>query len=274
LRTEYEYIVVGLGGLGSAAAYWLAQRGGGKVLGLERFEVGHGNGASQDHSRIIRRSYHTPGYVKLADEAYRAWEELELEAGERLLVRTGGLDLWPAGAAIPIQDYTASMEAAGVPFETLASDEIRARWPQWQLSDETIGLFQPDGGIVPAIRCNEAHRRLAREHGATLVDRTPVTGIRQRGGELVVATPDASYSCARIVLAADAWTNGLLADLGLRLPLTITQEQVTYFAAPTVTRSPRSAFPCGSGWTTPLSTASQATAKQARRSPRTAGGGR
>jgi hypothetical protein len=52
--------VLGLGGLGSAAAYWLA-RGGASVIGLERFALGHDRGASQDHSRIIRLSYRRPG---------------------------------------------------------------------------------------------------------------------------------------------------------------------------------------------------------------------
>ena len=50
--------VVGLGGLGSAAAYWLARRGA-DVTGFEQFELGHVRGASHDHSRIIRRTYHT-----------------------------------------------------------------------------------------------------------------------------------------------------------------------------------------------------------------------
>ena len=70
--------VVGLGGLGSATAYWLARRGV-DVVGFEQFELGHVRGASHDHSRIIRRSYHTPGYVELTAEAYSAWETVEAE---------------------------------------------------------------------------------------------------------------------------------------------------------------------------------------------------
>ncbi len=66
MKRDYEYIVLGLGGFGSAAAYWLARRAGDEVLGLEQFELGHVRGESQDHSRIIRLSYHTPGYVELA----------------------------------------------------------------------------------------------------------------------------------------------------------------------------------------------------------------
>ena len=79
---EADVIVLGLGGIGSAAAYWLA-RSGARVIGLERFELGHDRGASQDHSRIIRLSYHDPAYVRLAQAAYASWGEVSAEAGSR-----------------------------------------------------------------------------------------------------------------------------------------------------------------------------------------------
>src|SRR5689334_2313735 len=99
MRTDYDYIVIGLGGIGSAAAYWLARRAGAEVLGLEQFELGHVRGASHDHSRIIRLSYHSPTYVRLAHGAYAAWDTVAAEAGEQLVLRTGGIDLEPPGSA-------------------------------------------------------------------------------------------------------------------------------------------------------------------------------
>jgi sarcosine oxidase len=229
---EFDCVVVGLGGLGSGAAYWLA-RGGASVLGLEQFELGHDRGASEDHSRIIRLSYHTQAYVALAVRAYEAWAVVEADAGESLIVETGGLDLWPPGAAIPMEDYTSSLAANGVPFEVLDAGEVMRRWPPWRLADGTRGLFQERGGIAPAARCNEAHRRLATAHGATLRDRARVAAIEVSGGEALVRTDDGeAIRCRRVILTADAWTNELLAPLGTKLPLTITQEQVTYFAAP------------------------------------------
>ena len=78
---DYEYIVLGLGGFGSAAAYWLARREGRDVLGLEQFELGHVRGESQDHSRIIRLSYHAPHYVELAKHAFTAWHEVGARGG-------------------------------------------------------------------------------------------------------------------------------------------------------------------------------------------------
>jgi sarcosine oxidase len=233
-RRDWDAVVVGLGGIGSAAAYWLSRRLGQGVLGLEQFELGHVNGASQDHSRIIRLSYHRPEYVRLAKRAYATWAELEAESGVQVVTRTGGLDVAPRDATIPLTDYMASMRAEGVPFEHLEGDEIVRRWPQWRLSEEHHGLFQADGGLADPNRANAAHQRLARGHGATLLDRTPVTGLRDAGGgDLEVATADGStHRAGRVVLATDAWTNRLLASFERRLPLTITKEQVTYYGCP------------------------------------------
>lgn len=231
MRRDYEVIVVGLGGLGSAAAYWLARQGA-QVLGIEQFELGHVRGASHDHSRIIRLSYHTPFYVALAKQAYAAWATVEADAGEQLILRTGGLDLEPANAAISLDDYAKSLAAEAVPFEWLDADEAMRRWPQFCLTGDVRGLYQAQSGIAPAARGTATHQQLARAHGATLLDQTPVRRIRDVGGEVEVHTDGGVFRCARLIMAADAWTNDLLQHLGLQLPLTITQEQVTYFASP------------------------------------------
>jgi len=115
-RRDWDAIVIGLGAIGSGAAYWLSRSLGEDVLGLERFEMDHVNGASADHSRIIRLSYHRPDYVRLAKRAYETWAEVEAEASERIVTTTGGLDVWPADPAIPKADYTDSLSAENVPF--------------------------------------------------------------------------------------------------------------------------------------------------------------
>jgi sarcosine oxidase len=233
VRRDFRVIVVGLGGIGSAATYWLARRLGSDVLGLEQFELGHDRGASHDHSRIIRLSYHRPAYVELAKRAYATWTELEAEAQERLVVQTGGLDIAPPDAAIPLDDYEASMTACGVQFDRLDAAAIMRRWPQWHLTDDCRGLFQERSGLVDAMRATATHQRLASAHGATLVERTKVRALRPVDGEVEVETNEATYRAASVVLATDAWTNDLLAPLGRKLPLTVTREQVTYVAART-----------------------------------------
>ena len=90
MSTErYDVVVVGVGGMGSAALYHLARRGR-RVLGIERFDVLHEHGSSHGYTRIIRLAYFEHSdYVPLVRLAYELWHELEEEAGERLLTVTG-----------------------------------------------------------------------------------------------------------------------------------------------------------------------------------------
>lgn len=230
MSTPVEYVVVGLGALGSATAYHLA-RGGHRVIGLERFELGHRRGASHDTSRILRHSYHTPQYVRLTFDAYDDWAQLEADSGERLVTTVGGLDLFPPGAAIPADDYTDSMTAVGVDYDVVDSGEISARWPQFAVPDGTSGIYQRRGSIVPAGRGTATLQQMARRHGAMLYDQTPVTSVRDLGTAGVeVSAGDTTYRCRRLVVCADAWTNDVVAGLDWSVALTVTLEQVTYFS--------------------------------------------
>ena len=234
MTREVDVAVVGLGALGSGTAYWLSRRPGLRVLGLERFEIGHPFGASEDVSRIIRRSYHRRDYIRLAARAYDAWAEVEREAGSQVVYRTGGLDVGPRrprpGADIDIEVYADAMSAEGIAFERLDAAEIMRRWPAWRLDDGHAGLYQVDTGIADPSRGNAAHRRLAREHGAELRDHAPVARLDDAGGEVTLVLEDGErIRAGRVVLATDAWTNDLLAPLGCPLPLTVTQEQVSWF---------------------------------------------
>ena len=228
---ETDYVVVGLGALGSAAAWQLASRGY-PVVGLEQFELGHSRGASHDTSRILRHSYHTPAYVRLTQEAYDDWARLEAESGERLVTVVGGLDLFPPGCAISPVDYVASLREVGIEFEELDVAEIRRRWPVFDPPPGALGLFQARGAIVPAARGTAAMQRLAVQAGAALHGSSPVTAVTDQGSSVLVETAAATYRCRGVVVAADAWTNQVLAGLGVQVPLTVTLEQPTYYAPP------------------------------------------
>lgn len=231
-RRDVAVGVVGLGGLGSATAYWLARRGV-DVVGFEQFELGHVRGASHDHSRIIRRSYHTPGYVELTAAAYDAWEQVARDGDEPIVTRTGGIDLFPPGAAIDAAPYLGSLTLAGVEHEWIDGDEVRRRWPAFArgttVTTDVMALHSGDTGIVPADRGTAVLQRLAVEHGATLLEHTPVGSIVPTGGEVDVVTDGATFRCGSVVVCADAWTNRLLAPLGHQVGMAVTREQVSYF---------------------------------------------
>jgi sarcosine oxidase len=230
VRREYDVIILGLGALGSGAAYWLAKRGA-RTLGLEQFEFGHARGSSHDWSRIIRLSYFSPAYVRLAKEAYTAWDSLERDAAERLVFKTGGLDIGPRDGAIPLSNYADSMRACDVYFEQLDASEIRKRWPAWRIGEEIHGLFQPDSGIVAADRATDALRRTASAFGATLRENTAITAIHSAAGEIDVEAGGEHYRCGKLIIAAGPWTDRALAHFGMRIPFEVTKEQVIYLKA-------------------------------------------
>jgi sarcosine oxidase len=227
VEDEADVIVLGLGGIGSAAAYWLA-RSGARVIGLERFALGHDRGASQDHSRIIRLSYHDPVYVRLAQSAYASWSEVSAEADSELVIETGGIDIFPPGETFDREAYCRSMDACGVAYERLDGAESMRRFPELRVDEATEVLFQERTGIAAAARANAAHQQLARAHGADLREGARVEAISDDGGEVRVQVDGRNIRAARLVVCAGPWTNDVLALLGHRLNLVVTREQVVY----------------------------------------------
>jgi sarcosine oxidase len=167
--------------------------------------------------------------VRFARDSYAVWAELEREAGEQLVYRTGGLDLYPENAHGWIDDYRSALDRCEVPYEWFEPAEVMSRWPQWQLPADVRSMFQEDSGIVAAARANAAHRRLAESLGATLVPNARVERVTLNGGLYELVTGDAVYRAERLILAADAWTNDLLGQLWRPINLIVTQEQVTYY---------------------------------------------
>ena len=229
MATTCDLVVIGLGALGSSTAWHAASRGL-SVVGIEAFEFGHDRGASHDTSRIIRHSYHTPAYVALTFGAYDEWSRLEDETGEQFVTVTGGLDLFPPDAQIPMGDYTSSMDANDIAYDVLDVGAVGERWPAFVLPDGTTAIHQARTGIVPAAKGTAAMAQRAFDLGATLHYDTRVEAIVPGADGADVVTADGVISAGRVVVTADAWTAELLAPLGVDMPLTVTEEQVTYFA--------------------------------------------
>ncbi len=242
MSRPYDAVVLGLGGIGSGAAYWLARRGA-RVLGLEQFDLGHARGESHDHSRVIRLSYHLPHYVRLAQEAYGAWAAVEEHGRTQLVFKTGGLDLGPRGGAIPLEGYANAMRTCGVAYETLDAGEIRRRFPAFIIDQSVHGLFQSEGGVLAAERATHVHQRLARELGATLQANEPVLFMRSTGGEVEIRTTKGCYTAKDVIVAAGPWTNRALRQFDAFLPLEVTKEQAMYFAPPDLHPFARERFP-------------------------------
>ena len=222
-----DLAIVGLGALGSAAA-WSATRRGLSVVGFEQFELGHARGASHDSSRILRHSYHTPHYVGLTFAAYDAWAQLEADSGVSLVTQTGGIDLFPPGASIDMATYTSSLDAHAIGHEVLDNAALRERWPQFTPPEGTLSVFQERSSIVPAALGTSTMQWLARERGATLHDGTRVEAIIPDTDGVTLITSMGAYTADVVIVTADAWASSLIAPLGWPIPLTVTEEQFTY----------------------------------------------
>lgn len=240
---RFDVAVVGLGALGSAAAFHLARRDM-RAVAFEQFELGHVRGASHDTSRIIRTAYGAPEYVRLAQSAYRDWAEFEAIAGERFITITGGVVFVVRGGPYDADDFATSLTGAGVPFEALTPAQVRARWPQFTLPDNVDTIYTPDTGIAHASRSVAALQMQARMRGAVLRDHTPVHRLTpDDDGGVVVHTTHGDVHAGKVILAADAWTNTLLEPLGATIPLVTMQEQVTYFKPADPAQFDRDRFP-------------------------------
>jgi len=229
MSQPFDVIVLGLGGMGSAAAYQLALRGK-RVLGLEQFTPGHNRGSSHGHSRVIRQAYfEDPAYVPLLLRAYDLWRQIERETGETLLTVTGGLMIGPPESQT-VQGARRSAEEWGLAYEMLDAAEIRRRYPPLTPDGSLVALYERAAGFVRPETAVRAHLLRAAELGATLHFEEPVTRWETIDGEGVrVTTPCRTYEAERLIISAGAWAPRLLADLGL--PLTI-ERQVLYWFDP------------------------------------------
>jgi sarcosine oxidase len=211
-----DVIVVGLGAMGSAAAWQLARRGR-RVLGFDRFSPPHTLGSSHGRSRIIREAYFEhPGYVPLLRRAYECWAQLEQESGRGLLRRTGGLMAGPEDGVLFAGARRSAVEH-GVPHEVLTADQIRRRFPGFAPPEDTLGLLEARAGMLWPEGCIEAALALARRHGAELRADEPVTSWQADGGGVAVTSAGGTHRAARLILSAGPWMPSLLGARGRAL---------------------------------------------------------
>lgn len=218
MDSTYDVVVIGLGAMGSAAAYHLAGRGH-RTLGLDAYARGHAKGSSHGRSRIIREAYYeAPEYVPLVRRAYELWRDLEAESGRPLLRITGGLWVGPPEGEF-IQGSLASARQHDLPHDYLGPAEVAARFPGFRMSDDLMAVYEPKAGILAPEDCVGAHLDLAARHGAELRHGERVRSWAANGDGVRVETDRGTYAAARLVITAGPWAGELLG--GLAIPLVV-----------------------------------------------------
>lgn len=209
----FDAIVVGVGGMGSAAACELARRGR-RVLALEQFALGHDHGSSHGHTRIIRKAYYEhPDYVPLVCRAFERWYDLERRQGIHLLTECPCLSIGRADSEM-IAGVRASAAQHHLPVETLSATELRHRYSTFRFDDDYIGVLERSAGFLYVDDCVQAHACEAVRLGATILDHEPVVSWQANEREVVVQTTTERYTAARLIITAGPWAGQLLARYG------------------------------------------------------------
>ncbi len=212
-----DIIVVGLGAVGSAALYQSARLGA-KVIGIDRFTPPHDQGSSHGETRITRQAIgEGREFVPLVLRSNEIWEELEDATGRNLMTRCGGLVLAALGvggshhgSSSFLQDTIDAAEAYGIPHQRLIADEIRRRFPQFHLTADEEGYFEPGAGFLRPEACIEAHIEQARKLGAKVFTSETVLAVKSGGGTVSITTDRANYEAAKVIVTAGPWIAGFL----------------------------------------------------------------
>jgi monomeric sarcosine oxidase len=213
---HYQTIVIGTGGIGSAALYQLARRGV-RVLGLDRFPPGHDRGSSHGQTRMIRQAYFEhPDYVPLALESYRGWAELEERRQAKLYHEVGLLEIGPAGGVV-VPGVLESAERHRLKVESLSARDVSERFPGFVVPEGYVGVYEHRAGYLPVEQCVVAHIEEAVRLGAESRTGETVQNWRVDGSTVHVVTDRDHYSAERLVVAAGSWASEVLKDLGMRL---------------------------------------------------------
>ncbi|MHB8625476.1 MAG: N-methyl-L-tryptophan oxidase [Aggregatilineales bacterium] len=220
-------IVVGGGGMGLSTAYRLAKSGH-DVRVLEQFKFFHNRGSSHSEHRIIRRTYNDTLYSELMPHAYRLWEELETDSGQKLKYIVGGIEIGPDDDPTLLDIIRINREL-NIPSEVMTPAEASKRYPQFHLRPGWLMVYCPENGFLAVDDCIRAHAEQARKHGAILQDEELVLEIKPLAHGAEVRTAKATYTCDKLVLTAGPYVKNLLKQLGLDAPYTIELNQSHWF---------------------------------------------
>jgi len=218
--TRADVVVVGCGVMGAATARALAMNGHGVVV-LERFEIGHASGSSHGSARIYRHSYTDARYVRMMHDALPLWRALEEEAGERLLVETGAVNIGEN-----LDELERAISVGGGSPQRFSPEEVLARFG---VRAPLAAVFDPSAGVVRADAAWRALTSSAVNHGAVMKENARVLALRPRGDRVDVVTENETIDARTAIVTAGAFARELLAPAGIDLPVRVTRETVSYF---------------------------------------------
>jgi len=227
----HDCIVIGTGGVGSAALYHLAHRRV-RVLGIDRFPPGHDRGSSHGDTRVIRMAYFEhPNYVPLLRRAYELWNQLSTTCRRQLYHEVGVLEIGPPDGEV-VPGVLQSAQQHNLSVETLTAREVVHRFPGFAVPETMTAVFEQQAGYLTVEACVIAYANEAKKLGAELRSDETVMGWKVNGEGVTVTTNMETYDAARLIIAPGAWAPDLLGDIGVRFA--VRRKSLFWYEAPTV----------------------------------------
>ena len=204
--------VVGVGTMGSQAAWRLAVRGA-EVVGYDRFAPGHDRSAGGGETRIFRSAHFEDSrYVPLLKRADWLWKQLQHETGRELRRLTGCLLMGPTNHP-QMRTVLASIAEHGLDHEILDAEMLAKRFPQFRIDDGDAAVLDRHAGFIrPELTVHSAARR-AEELGARIHRYTPVHSVTPSASGVKVHTDFGTEQFDAAVITVGPWINDLLPDL-------------------------------------------------------------
>jgi len=211
MPTVFDVAVVGLGAMGSASVYQLARKGK-RVLGIDQFDPPHAFGSSHGATRVTRQAIgEGEEFVPLVLRSYEIWPQIEAAAGKQLLSITGGLimasersDESP-GTSKFLDQTIKSAAKFGIAHSVLDADQIRARFPQFNLVGDERGYYEPTMGFLRPEPCIESQLALAKTLGAEIHTNEKLMEFATTTNGIRIRTSADQYDVDHLVLSVGPW---------------------------------------------------------------------
>lgn len=229
MATDGQLAVIGLGSVGSMAL-WQASRSSSSVMGFEADTPAHPRSAVGGDTRLFRMTYRDPHpYYPLLTRARELWRELERDSGMPILYQYGGLSIGDAnGRYLPT--LLDSIRACGAEHEVLTREEVAKRYPQHELDDNDLAVYDPHAGYLRTDTAVLGAVEAAQQRGAEIVRDCRIRSIRESDDGVTISDGDRTWTFDRVVVAGGGWSHQLL-PAGLREHVQPRRIYLTWFRA-------------------------------------------
>jgi sarcosine oxidase len=203
--------VIGLGSIGSMAL-WQASRLSDSVVGFEAASPAHGRSAVGGDTRLFRMLYRgNPDLYPILERSRSLWAELEAETGQSILTRCGGLSIGTADGPY-LSALLETTRANGAEHEILSREEMAERYPQHNLRQDDIAVYDPNAGALRTDRAVTAAVAAAQANGATIHTNTPIDSITETADGVVITSGEKSWTFENVIVSSGGWSQKLMPD--------------------------------------------------------------